>query len=144
MGSIAALACFHVVKTKVLYHLLLGRPWLHKHRKAPSTYHQCVKGRLNGKMKWITANLSPFEQVEDHLVETMFYDEWALSGESSVSKPQGIFIPRWEDIQDNPEPDLRELLMRRKKKKEAFTLELSSMPRCIRVRTPDDEIVYKL
>ena len=31
VGPIASLARFHVVKTEVSYHVLLGRPWLHKH-----------------------------------------------------------------------------------------------------------------
>ena len=84
---IASLAWFHVVKTEVSYQVLLGRPWLHKHRLVPSTYHQCVKGRLNDRMICIAANPSPFEQAETHLVETMFYDQWAPSGESSLSKP---------------------------------------------------------
>ena len=75
VGPIASLARFHVVKTEVSYHVLLGRPWLHKHRLVPSTYHQCVKGRLNGRMIRITANQSPFEQAEVYLVETMFYDQ---------------------------------------------------------------------
>ena len=92
----------------------------------------------------IAANLSPFKQAEAHLVETIFYDEWAPSSESFVIKPQGIFVPRWKDIQDDPEPDLRELLMQRKKRKEAPTLELSDVPRCIKVWTPDGRIVYKL
>ena len=61
VGLIAALACFHVVKTEVSYHVLLGRPWLHKHQLVSSTYHQCVKGRLNGKMICIAANPSPFK-----------------------------------------------------------------------------------
>ena len=39
VGPIASLAQFHVVKTKVPYHVLLGRPWLHKHRLVPSTFH---------------------------------------------------------------------------------------------------------
>ena len=94
VGPIASLARFHVVKIEVSYHVLLGRPWLHKHRLVPSTYHQCVKGRLNGKMIRIAANPSPFEQAEAHLVETMFYDQWALSRESSVSKPRGTFVPK--------------------------------------------------
>ena len=47
VGIIASLTHFHVVKMEVLYHILLGRSWLHKHRLVPSTYHQCVKGRLN-------------------------------------------------------------------------------------------------
>ena len=109
VGPIASLARFHVVKTEVLYHILLGRLWLHKHWLVPSTYHQYVKGRLNGRMIWIAANPSPFEQAKTHIVENMFYDEWAQSGESSVSKPQGTFLPRWEDIQNDPEPDLRGL-----------------------------------
>ena len=94
VGPIASLARFHVVKIEVSYHVLLGRPWLHKHRLVPSTYHQCVKGRLNGKMIRIAANPSPFEQAEAHLVETMFYDQWALSRESSVLKPRGTFVPK--------------------------------------------------
>ena len=110
VGLIASLARFHVVRTEVSYHILLGRPWLHKHRLVPSTYHQCVKGRLNGKMIRIAANPSPFEQVEGHLVETMFYDQWAPSRENVVAKPQGTFVPRWKDVRDDLEPDLRELL----------------------------------
>ena len=58
----------------------------------------------------IVANLSPFEQAETHLVETMFYDEWALSGESLMSKPLGTFAPRWENVENDPKLDLRELL----------------------------------
>ena len=39
VGLIASLACFHMVKTEVSYHILLEGPWLHKHRLVPSTYH---------------------------------------------------------------------------------------------------------
>ena len=38
VGPIASLARFHVIKTKVSCHVLLGRPWLHKHRLVSSTY----------------------------------------------------------------------------------------------------------
>ena len=81
----------------------------------------------------IAANLSPFEQVEAHLVETMFYDQWVPSGENSVSKPRETFVPRWEDVQGDPEPDLRELLARKKKRKEASAAEPDETPQCIRV-----------
>jgi len=144
VGPIASLACYHVVKVEVSYHILLGRLWLHKHRLIPSTYHQCVKRRLSGRMIRIAANPSPFKQAEAHLVVTMLYDEWAPSDESSVSKPQGTFVPRWEDIQDDLEPDLRRPLMQRKKRKEAPASKLSDAPRCVRVRTLDGRIVYKL
>ena len=92
----------------------------------------------------IAANPSPFEQVEAHLVETMFYDQWASSGENSVSKPRGTFVPRWEDVQGDPEPDLRELLARKKKRKEASAAEPDETPQCIRVWGLDGRIVYKL
>ena len=85
VGPITSLARFHVVRTEVSYHVLLGRPWLYKHRLVLSTYHQCVKGRLN-KDDTHSCKPSPFEQAEAHLVETMFYDQWAPSGENSVSK----------------------------------------------------------
>ena len=39
VGPIASLARFHIVKTEVSYHMLLGRSWLHKYRLVPSTYH---------------------------------------------------------------------------------------------------------
>ena len=87
VGSIAFLAHFHVVKTEVSYYVLLRRSWLHKHCLIPSTYHQCVKGRLNGRMIQIAVNPSPFKQAKACLIETMFYVEWALSGESLISKP---------------------------------------------------------
>ena len=94
VGPIAFLAHVHVVQTEVSYHILLGRSWLDKHCLIPSTYHQCMKGRLNGKMIQIAGNPSPFEKAEAHLVETMFYDKWAPSGESLVSKPHSTFIPK--------------------------------------------------
>ena len=134
VGPIASLAWFYVVKTEVSYHVLLGMPWLHKHRLVSSTYHQCVKGMLNGRMIHIAANPSPFEKVEAYLVETMFYDQWAPFGEGSISKPQGTIVPKWEDIQSDPEPDVRELLARKRKRKVAPTTD--DMPQCVRVPGP--------
>ena len=93
--------------------------------------------KCEGKIEWqddsIAANPSPFEQAEAHLVETMFYDQWAPSRENVVAKPRGTFVPRWEDVQDDPEPDLRELLARKKKRKEAPAAELDEVPQCIRI-----------
>ena len=76
----------------------------------------------------IAANPSPFKQVEAHLVETMFYGQWASSRESSVSKPRGTFVLKWEDVQGDLEPDLRELLAQKKKRKEALAVELDDTP----------------
>ena len=74
----------------------------------------------------------------------MFYDQWTPSRESLVSKPRDTFVPKWEDIQSDPEPDLRELLSRKKKRKEALAVELDDTSQCVRVRDPDGRIVYKL
>ena len=81
----------------------------------------------------IAANPSLFEQAEAHLVETMFYNQWAPSGESLVSKPRGTFVLKWEDVQGDPEPDLRELRAQKKKRKEALAVELDDTPQCVRV-----------
>ena len=58
----------------------------------------------------------------------MFYDQWAPSKESSVSKPQGTFVPKWEDVQGDPEPDLKELLARKRKRKEAPAAKSNDTP----------------
>ena len=53
-------------------------------------------------------------------------------------------MPRWKDVQDDQEPDLRELLALKKKRKEAPVAELDEVPQCIRIRGLDGKIVYKL
>ena len=60
VGPIVALTRFHVINSEVSYHVLMGCPWLHKHHLIPSTYHQCVKERLNGRPVRIPANYNPF------------------------------------------------------------------------------------
>ena len=89
-----ALTRFHVVNTAVSYHALLGKPWLHKHKLVPSTYHQCVKGRLNGKPIRIPSNATPFDESEAHYVETAFYDEVTPMEEGLISKVVGTPLPR--------------------------------------------------
>uniref|UniRef100_A0A2N9G246 Integrase catalytic domain-containing protein n=1 Tax=Fagus sylvatica TaxID=28930 RepID=A0A2N9G246_FAGSY len=117
VGPIVALTRFHIVDSVVPYHILLGRPWLHKYQLIPSTYHQCVKGRLNGKPIWIAANSTPFDQSESYFVEAALYDEITPTGEASLAKPIGIPLPKWEEIKDALEADLRDLLERKKKRK---------------------------
>ena len=53
-------------------------------------------------------------------------------------------MPRWEDVQGDPELNLKELLARKKKRKEEFTTKPDDTPQCIRVRGLDGRIVYKL
>uniref|UniRef100_A0A2N9FNQ7 Integrase catalytic domain-containing protein n=1 Tax=Fagus sylvatica TaxID=28930 RepID=A0A2N9FNQ7_FAGSY len=127
--------------TEVLYHMLLGKPWLHKHKLISSTYHQCIKGRLNGKPIRIAANPSPFDQTEAHFIEAAMYDELSTE-EPPIIKPSGTPLPDWEDIRNDPDVDLREVLERKKKRKERMA-EDENAPRCIRVQMPDGRIVYQ-
>ena len=53
-------------------------------------------------------------------------------------------MPKWEDVQGDQEPDLKELLARKKKRKEALTAESDDTPQCVRVQDPEGRIVYKL
>uniref|UniRef100_A0A2N9EIX4 Integrase catalytic domain-containing protein n=1 Tax=Fagus sylvatica TaxID=28930 RepID=A0A2N9EIX4_FAGSY len=135
VGPIVALTRFHVVNSEVPYHVLLGRPWLHKHKLISSTYHQCIKGRLNGKPIRIAANPSPFDQTEAHFIEAALYDELSTE-EPPIIKPSGTPLPDWEDIRNDPDVDLREVLERKKKRKERMAEE-ENAPRCIRVQMPD-------
>uniref|UniRef100_A0A2N9HG17 RNA-directed DNA polymerase n=1 Tax=Fagus sylvatica TaxID=28930 RepID=A0A2N9HG17_FAGSY len=128
VGPIVALTRFHVVNSEVPYHVLLGRPWLHKHKLISSTYHQCIKGRLNGKPIRIAANPSPFDQTEAHFIEAALYDELSTE-EPPIIKPSGTPLPDWEDIRNDPDVDLREVLERKKKRKERMAEE-EDAPRC--------------
>uniref|UniRef100_A0A2N9H877 Integrase catalytic domain-containing protein n=1 Tax=Fagus sylvatica TaxID=28930 RepID=A0A2N9H877_FAGSY len=126
------------IEVTVPYHALLGRPWLHKHKLISSTYHQCIKGRLNGKPIRIAANPSPFDQTEAHFIEATLYDELSTE-EPPIIKPSGTPLPDWEDIKNDPDVDLREVLERKKKRKERMA-EDENAPRCIRVQMPDGRI----
>ena len=65
-------------------------------------------------------------------------------GGSSVYKPSGTFVPRWEDVKNHLELDLRELSAQKRKRKEAPTTESDSLSHCVRVKTPNSKIMYKL
>ena len=84
VGLIVGLTRFHVINSEVSYPILLGHPWLHKHCLIPSTYHQCVKERLNERPVRIPANPNPFSQGEVKFVETMCYDELELDDKSPM------------------------------------------------------------
>ena len=149
VGPIVALTRFHVIDSSVSYHALLGRPWLHKHKLVPSTYHQCVKGRYNGKPIRIPTNPTPFDLSEAHYFEATFYDELTPSGEDSTSRLIGIPLPNWQDIENNPEIDMRSFLDQRKKKRERGETSSgasrgASQPRCVQVQLSDGRLGYCL
>uniref|UniRef100_A0A2N9G6H2 RNA-directed DNA polymerase n=1 Tax=Fagus sylvatica TaxID=28930 RepID=A0A2N9G6H2_FAGSY len=94
-------------------------------------------GRLNGKPIRIAANSCPFDQTEAHFVKAALYDDLASTGEPSIVRPCGTPLPAWEDIKDDPEVDLRELLERKKKRKER-EVEHGSPPQCQEGPTPEE------
>ena len=129
VGPIEALTRFHVINSKVSYHILLGRPWLHKHRLIPSTYHQCVEGRLNGRHIRIPANPNPFNQGEVNFVETMFYDE--LAPDDECPTPRTPKAPILEEEEGCNTRDLRDFLDRKRQKTEVSS---SRSQECVVVR----------
>ena len=100
-----------------------------------SLCHQLtIKGRFNGKPVRIPANPTPFDVSEAHYFEAMFYDELIPSGEDSTSRPVGIPLPSWLDIENNPEIDMRSFLDQRKKKRERGETSSGALqPRCVQV-----------
>ena len=111
----------------------------------PSTYHQCVKGRFNGKPIRIPASPTPFDLSEAHYFEATFYDELIPSREDSTSRPVRIPLPSWQDIENNPEIDMRSFLDKRKKKREhGETSSGASQPRYVQVQLLDGRLGYCL
>ena len=118
VGPIVALTRFHVINAEVSYHVLLGHPWLHKHHLIPSTYHQCIKGRLNERPVRIPTNRNPFNQGEVNFAETMFYDKLEPDDESPASGTPRAPILEEEEEGGKGTCDLRNLLERKRQKRE--------------------------
>ena len=128
-----------MINSEVSYHILLGRPWLHKHCLIPSTYHQCVKGRLNGRPIRIPTNLNPFSQGEVNFVETMFYNKLAPNDKCPTLGTPGA--PVLEEEEEGGTHDLRDLLDRKRQKKEVSSL---GSWECVVVREPGGKLIYHL
>ena len=115
-----------VINAEVSYHVLLGRPWLHKHHLIPSMFHQCIKGRLNGKPIRIPANHNPFSQGEVNFAETMFYDELGPDDENPAPGTLGAPILE-EEEGGRGTRDLRNLLEKKKTKEGAQLFRIPRM-----------------
>ena len=135
-----ALTRFHVINV-VSYHVLLGRSWLHKYCLIPSTYHQCIKGRLNGRRVRIPVNCNPFSQGEVNFAETMFYEKLELdNGSPALGTPGALFLKEEEEGGKGTR-DLRNLLERKRQKRE---LSSSGSRECVVVREPGGRLIYRL
>ena len=87
-----------MIDAEVSYHLLLGRPWIHKSYVVPSTLHQCVKAIRGKKEVFIPATKALFLQEEAHWVETTFFDD-IYEGIDEV-RPRGITLITPEEDYD--------------------------------------------
>ena len=142
VGPIVALTRFYVINAKVSYHVLLGRSWLHKHRLIPSTYHQCIKVRLNGRPVRIPANRNLFSQGKVNFAEIIFYDELEPDDENLVPGTLGApILEEEEEERGRGARDLRNLLERKRQKRE---LSSSGSRECMVVREPEGRLIYRL
>lgn len=101
VGPIRAAHRFHVIDTQTSYHLLLGRPWIHRYKAVPSTYHQCLKAVWKGKKVLINATNIPFTRDEAQFSEAQYFDELAEDGEAIIVRPRGVQLSAWEDLEGN-------------------------------------------
>ena len=67
---------FHVMDLEPMWHMLLGRPWIHDQRCVPSSWHQCIKAATSksGQIK-IQGLKNPFAIEEAHVFEASYFIE---------------------------------------------------------------------
>ena len=65
----------------------------------------------------IPTNLTRFDETEAHYVNYRFYDECAKDKAIAISRPIGMPLPEWKEIEDLSNDDLRQKLEEIKKQK---------------------------
>ena len=95
VGLLRAPTKFYVIEADVSYHILLGRPWIHRNYAIPSTLHQCLKAIKGRKEILISGTEALCFQEEVHWVEATFFDD--ICNESIESRPRGVSLTSKED-----------------------------------------------
>ncbi|KAK9932278.1 hypothetical protein M0R45_019524 [Rubus argutus] len=144
VGPIRSWTKFQVLDVNTSYHALLGRPWLNKHKLVPSTYHQCVKGRVGLKAIRIPGNQLPFYQSEAHYIEAQYYNEFTSDGGITPSEVSGVPLPIWHDIRDLSDEDFPMMSKRAKTQNNESSAYAQVPPRCSRVVMTDGRTIYRL
>ena len=88
---------------------------------------------MNGRPVRIPANYNAFGQEEVNFVEIMFYDELEPDNESPMLRTPGA--PVLEEEEGGGTCDLRDLLKRKRQKREPSTL---GSRECVAVREPEE------
>lgn len=81
---------FHVIDSPTAFHLMLRRPWIHRHKVIPSTYHQYLKAIWKESREHINATKSQFQRDEGHFSELVYFDELAEDGEVAPARPSNV------------------------------------------------------
>lgn len=58
------------------------------------------QGCFEGKMGPHKCNAIAFQKDEAHFLEAAYFDELAEDGEIVTSKPRGIPLPEWKDLEE--------------------------------------------
>ncbi|XP_070039298.1 uncharacterized protein [Nicotiana tomentosiformis] len=66
-------AWLHVIDAKTSYNVLIGRPWIHKNKVVPSTYHEYLKYYKGEVEKKIVTDDELFTEAESHFADIKFY-----------------------------------------------------------------------
>ena len=87
-----------MIEADVSYHILLGRPWIHRNYAVPSTLHQRLKAIKRKKEILILCTKAPFSQEEVHGVEATFFDD--ICNDPIESRPRGVTLTAHEETSD--------------------------------------------
>ena len=78
----------------MVYHVLIGRKFLHIHNIIPCSHHQCIKSHWKGKEIFIPTTKTPFKQNDVNYIEPPFIEDPAKNGETTIARSIGIPLPK--------------------------------------------------
>ena len=90
IGPLRATTNFYMIDADVSYHMLLGRPWIHKNYAIPSILYQRLKAIKGKKEILIPSMKAHFSQEEVYQIEATFFDD--ISDELIKSRPRRVAL----------------------------------------------------
>ncbi|MHC6131836.1 retropepsin-like aspartic protease, partial [Serratia marcescens] len=109
IGLLDSEAKFHIIDVDTSYKVLLGRPWLHQYEIIPSTFHQCIKFRLNDQEHTVYGDKHPFKSYESHYTDAVYFmdDRHKKKSSKPEKTTRNPLIPHFgsdsEEEEDFPE-----------------------------------------
>lgn len=97
IGPIPAITLFHVINAHTLYNLLVGRPWIHKHKLCPQAplvpQRHLERQESSCQRFWL-----PTPQRQNSLLRDSFFDELVEEIETEVLAFKAVEIQGEEEI----------------------------------------------